>query len=107
MKSIKEFLITEEQDSELKSELNNETPKKLSVKAKNIGRKLIKRLYGGDFNELASAMENGDTKLARQICNDINYYYRSKVFSSDQITFLIDNWAECLTGMQWIYQNEI
>lgn len=86
--------------------INESTTDKIPVKAKNIGKKLLDNLYGGDFNELSNAMEQNDFKSFRQYCNDINRNYSKPVFRSDDIKYMIDNWDLCIKAYDNYYNEK-
>jgi hypothetical protein len=79
---------------------------KIPVKARNIGKKLLDNLYGGDFNGLSYAMDQKDFKSFRQYCNAINYNYSKPVFRSDDIKYMIDNWDLCVKAYQNYYDEK-
>ena len=85
--------------------INESNTDKIPVKAKNIGKKLLDDIYGGDFNELSYAMEQNDFKSFRQYCNDINRNYSRPVFRSSDIKYMIDNWDLCIKAY-YNYYNE-
>jgi hypothetical protein len=86
--------------------INEGITDKIPVKAKNIGKKLLDDIYGGDFNELSYAMEQNDFKSFRQYCNDINRNYSKPVFRSSDITYMIDNWDLCMKAYQKYYDEK-
>jgi hypothetical protein len=86
--------------------INEGNTDKIPVKAKNIGKKLLDDIYGGDFNELSYAMEQNDFKSFRQYCNDINRNYSKPVFRSNDITYMIDNWDLCMKAYHNYYDEK-
>lgn len=69
--------------------------KKHPVKAMNIAKKLMFRLFGGDCNEIVHAgIEDRFDDLA-EYCREINRCYSSRVFSPDNIKYMKENWSEC------------
>lgn len=86
--------------------INEGITDKIPVKAKNIGKKLLDDIYGGDFNDLSYAMEQNDFKSFRQYCNDINRNYSKPVFRSSDITYMIDNWDLCMKAYQKYYDEK-
>lgn len=106
MKNISDFLVNEDAQEELEYKAQVNKPKKISVKAKHIGKKLAFNIYGGDFNELSFSMDNNDTKSFKEYCGDINRAYNKKVFSSSDIAFMISNWNDCLTGMKLAFDEK-
>jgi hypothetical protein len=86
--------------------INEGITDKIPVKAKNIGKKLLDDIYGGDFNELSYAMEQNDFKSFRQYCNDINRNYSKPVFRSSDITYMIDNWDLCMKAYHNYYDEK-
>ena len=69
--------------------------KKPRTKALNIAKKLMFRVYGGDCNVITAAGDEGRFDDLRSYCNSINHEYSEKVFSSDNINFMVENWSEC------------
>lgn len=86
--------------------INEGITDKIPVKAKNIGKKLLDNIYGGDFNDLSYAMSQKDFKSFRQYCNDINRNYSKPVFRSSDITYMIDNWDLCMKAYQKYYDEK-
>lgn len=86
--------------------INEGITDKIPVKAKNIGKKLLDDIYGGDFNELSYAMEQNDFKSFRQYCNDINRNYSRPVFRSSDIKYMIDNWDLCIKAYHNYYNEK-
>ena len=86
--------------------INEGITDKIPVKAKNIGKKLLDNIYGGDFNELSYAMEQNDFKSFRQYCNDINRNYSRPVFRSSDIKYMIDNWDLCIKAYHNYYNEK-
>lgn len=86
--------------------INESITDKIPVKAKNIGKKLLDDIYGGDFNELSYAMEQNDFKSFRQYCNDINRNYSRPVFRSSDIKYMIDNWDLCIKAYHNYYNEK-
>ena len=86
--------------------INENNTDKIPVKAKNIGKKLLDDIYGGDFNELSYAMEQNDFKSFRQYCNDINRNYSRPVFRSSDIKYMIDNWDLCIKAYHNYYNEK-
>jgi hypothetical protein len=86
--------------------INEGITDKIPVKAKNIGKKLLDDIYGGDFNDLSYAMEQNDFKSFRQYCNDINRNYSRPVFRSSDITYMIDNWDLCMKAYHNYYDEK-
>jgi hypothetical protein len=86
--------------------INEGNTDKIPVKAKNIGKKLLDDIYGGDFNELSYAMEQNDFKSFRQYCNDINRNYSRPVFRSSDIKYMIDNWDLCIKAYHNYYNEK-
>lgn len=86
--------------------INENNTDKIPVKAKNIGKKLLDDIYGGDFNELSYAMEQNDFKSFRQYCNDINRNYSRPVFRSSDIKYMIDNWDLCIKAYHNYYDEK-
>jgi hypothetical protein len=86
--------------------INESNTDKIPVKAKNIGKKLLDDIYGGDFNELSYAMEQNDFKSFRQYCNDINRNYSRPVFRSSDIKYMIDNWDLCIKAYHNYYNEK-
>ena len=86
--------------------INESITDKIPVKAKNIGKKLLDNIYGGDFNELSYAMEQNDFKSFRQYCNDINRNYSRPVFRSSDIKYMIDNWDLCIKAYHNYYDEK-
>ena len=86
--------------------INESNTDKIPVKAKNIGKKLLDDIYGGDFNELYDACENGNKQLVYSICNDINRNYSKPVFRSSDIKYIIDNWDLCIKAYHNYYDEK-
>ena len=86
--------------------INESITDKIPLKAKNIGKKLLDDIYGGDFNELSYAMEQNDFKSFRQYCNDINRNYSRPVFRSSDIKYMIDNWDLCIKAYHNYYDEK-
>ena len=86
--------------------INENNTDKIPVKAKNIGKKLLDDIQGGDFNELSYAMEQNDFKSFRQYCNDINRNYSRPVFRSSDIKYMIDNWDLCIKAYHNYYDEK-
>lgn len=86
--------------------INEGITDKIPVKAKNIGKKLLDDIYGGDFNDLSYAMSQKDFKSFRQYCNDINRNYSKPVFRSSDITYMIDNWDLCMKAYHNYYDEK-
>ena len=86
--------------------INESITDKIPLKAKNIGKKLLDDIYGGDFNELSYAMEQNDFKSFRQYCNDINRNYSRPVFRSTDIKYMIDNWDLCIKAYHNYYDEK-
>ena len=86
--------------------INEGIADKIPVKAKNIGKKLLDNIYGGDFNDLSYAMSQKDIKSFRQYCNDINRNYSKPVFRSSDIKYMIDNWDLCMKAYHNYYDEK-
>ena len=88
-----------------------EIEKILYQKKKNFleefGNKLSFRIYGGDWNDILDAMENNNPEEAREICRAINRSYRTRIFSGDEIEFMINNWELCKESAYKIRKEKI
>ncbi len=75
--------------------------------SRRIGNKLSFRIYGGDWNDILDAMENNNPEEAREICRVINRSYRTRIFSGDEIEFMINNWELCKESAYKIRKEKI
>ena len=97
MKTIKDYIFESFDLKELKN---------IKQKARNIALKMQYRIYGGDYNELYDACENGNKQLVYSICNDINKSYsENNIFSSSDKKELVENWEEIRNAIEIISNN--
>ena len=72
---------------------NDEERNNLSYKmALKCAKKLAYDIYGGDYNDLYDCMQNNDIDGARELLRTINREYRKRIFSSQDITYILNNW---------------
>ena len=49
-------------------------------------------ILGGDYNDLKYCMDKKDYDNAREILRAINRGYRKRVFTSEEMNYIISNW---------------
>jgi hypothetical protein len=55
-------------------------------------KKLAYDIYGGDYNDLYDCMQNNDIDGARELLRAINRELRKRVFSTKEMTYILNNW---------------
>ena len=55
-------------------------------------KKLAYDIYGGDYNDLYDCMQNNDIDGARELLRAINREQRKRIFSSQEMTYILNNW---------------
>ena len=66
---------------------------KLALKCAN---KLLHSIYGGDYNELKYCMDRKDYDNAREVLRAINRSYSKRVFTSEEMKFILNNWKDVM-----------
>ena len=64
--------------------------------AKRCARKLLHNIYGGDYNELKYCMDQKDYDNAREVLRAINRNYRKRVFTTEEMNYIINNWNDVM-----------
>ena len=96
MKSIVQFINEGFDFKELKT---------VPLKIRNTALKMSYALYGGDFNELYKAADNGNKSEVNNIIKQINQSYRNPVFSQEYKSIIINNWDEVKIAINIIDKN--